>query len=221
MLHHCVFFPPSFHLLLIFASSFVLAHKWWYTAIMWWWVRSTFIKMGWGHLCCCNSKTKSIELNCSETKKQWGKCEYRFTFTPVFFFCALSLPPGWMRWSSSSAWRTRSVSRRSTTTSCVCPATGTLPRCPWSSLGHKVFAANLLMMATLGRHSRHFLKHYFCPRCHQRCQPPSYWWLAGQKVVQWPEALHILWDLLHLRPQCGKSLSGWWEDTLAYSLIAW
>lgn len=48
-------------------------------------------------------------------------------------------------------------------------------------------------------------------RCNQCCQPQSDWWLTGQKVVKWPEALHVLRDLLHLRPECGESLPGRWE----------
>lgn len=48
-------------------------------------------------------------------------------------------------------------------------------------------------------------------RCNQRRQPQSDRWLAGQKAVEWPEALHVLRDLLHLRAECGESLPGWWE----------
>lgn len=53
---------------------------------------------------------------------------------PLFF----SLLPGWTQWCSSSVWRMRSVSRRSITISCVCPATGTQRRCPWCWWGHRV-----------------------------------------------------------------------------------
>lgn len=53
---------------------------------------------------------------------------------------------------------------------------------------------------------------FSCPcRCNQCCQPQSDWWLTGQKVVKRPEALYILWDLLHLWPECGESLPGRWE----------
>lgn len=49
-------------------------------------------------------------------------------------------------------------------------------------------------------------------RCNQCRQPQSDRWLPGQKAVQRLEALHVLWDLLHLWTECGESLPGWWED---------
>lgn len=56
------------------------------------------------------------------------------------------------------------------------------------------------------------LNNMFCfpLRCNQRRQPQSDRRLAGQKVVEWPETLHVLRDLLHLRPERGESLPGWW-----------
>lgn len=56
------------------------------------------------------------------------------------------------------------------------------------------------------------LNNVFCfpLRCNQCRQPQSDWRLTGQKVVEWPETLHILRDLLHLRPERGESLPGWW-----------
>lgn len=72
---------------------------------------------------------------------------------------------------------------------------------------------------------------FYFLRCNQCCQPQSDWWLAGQKVVEWPEALHVLWDLLHLWPECGESLPGRWEgcrksgdelnDGLEYRVLFW
>lgn len=78
-----------------------------------------------------------------------------------------------------------------------------------------------------------FFFFFYFLRCNQCCQPQSDWWLAGQKVVEWPEALHVLWDLLHLWPECGESLPGRWEgcrksgdelndgDGLEYRVLFW
>lgn len=54
---------------------------------------------------------------------------------------ACSLLPGWMPWCSSSAWRMRSASRRSTITTCASAATVTPQRCPWCWWARKVSGA--------------------------------------------------------------------------------
>lgn len=53
---------------------------------------------------------------------------------------SLSLLPGSMLWCLSSAWRTRSASRQSTTTTCGSAATGTQRRCRWCWWAHRVRA---------------------------------------------------------------------------------
>lgn len=49
--------------------------------------------------------------------------------------------PGSMQWCLSSAWRMRSASRPSTTTTCGSAATGTQRRCRWCWWAHRVRAA--------------------------------------------------------------------------------
>lgn len=58
----------------------------------------------------------------------------------VILLCLFSLLPGWMQWCLSSAWRMRSASRRSTTTTCGSAATGTQRRCRWCWWAHRVRA---------------------------------------------------------------------------------
>lgn len=163
----------------------------------------------------------------------------------------LSLPPGWTPWCSSSAWRTRSVSRRSITTFCACPATGTRLRCPWCWWARRVshnppvlcFSiikhhphTNLSQppalrcsrytrktpVSTSSRFPKNMLNMTSCvllslsplSRCHQCHQPASNRWRPCPQALQRLEALHLLRDLLHVWPQCGESLPGWWDTQM-------
>lgn len=66
---------------------------------------------------------------------------------------SLSLLPGSMLWCLSSAWRMRSASRQSTTTTCGSAATGTQRRCRWCWWAHRVRAGwpGLLPTSSLPR----------------------------------------------------------------------
>lgn len=71
-----------------------------------------------------------------ETRPIGGVCLSPLT-RPVSL-CVSSSPCGWTRWCSSSAWKTRSASRRCTTTTAAWPPAGTPQSCRWSWSEHKV-----------------------------------------------------------------------------------